>query len=139
MFPAYVNYWLNLFSQVKCVQLDMTLVPSTTDEVKGDQDAVLAIAGQLSSTTAPTAYGDVANNSDSQAYPILLDTRGMGRYHAIRHTRDLQWANSASPVPTPSIYAGCPGGIGFYGSGFPVSTTIGSIRICGTYRVRMWT
>jgi hypothetical protein len=138
MFPQFSS-WNLLFSQVKCVQLDVVIVPATVDEVKGDVDAVLAIAGQLSNTTTPSSYADLNNNSDSQTYPVLLDTRGLGRYHSIRHTQDLLWASSVSPVPTPSLYAGCPGGIGLYGSGFPLSSSIGSLRITGTYRLRMWT
>lgn len=138
MFPQYSNWSLN-FSRVRCVQLDINLVPVQANETKGDIDAVLAIAGNIQNTTAPSSYADLINNSDSQIYPILLDDRGLGRYHAIRHTKALLWASSVSPVPTPSLYAGCPGGIAFYGAGFPASTQFGTIRITGTYMVSMWT
>jgi hypothetical protein len=138
MFPQFAD-WNLVLGQVRCVQLDVTVTPAQANETKGDINASLAIAGNVQNTTTPSSYADVMNNSDSQIYPILLDDRGLGRYHAIRHGKELGYASSVSPVPTPSLYQGCPGGIGFYGSGFPVSTTIGALRITGTYQMRMWT
>jgi len=129
----------NLFTQVKCVQFNVTIYPGTTDEVKGDLAAVLAFASNISATATPSSYSSVADNGDSQTYPLLLDTSARGRYIALRHRRNLGFTNTAQPVPTSNLYAGCPGGIGFYGSGFPVSTGVGSLHYSGTYIFSMRT
>jgi len=125
-----------LFAQVKCVQLEIIIYPTTTDEVKGDILPPLALGGSLAVGSTPASYAVVIDNTDSQEYPILLDTTGRGRYHAIRHSRNLQFAAVSSPTPSTSIYAGCPGGIAIYGGAFPANTQIASVTIRGTYLLR---
>lgn len=132
MFAEWSNL-LALFTQVKCIQLDVRIVPNQVDETKGTLDAVVAIAGNLQVTTTPSAISDLSDNPDCQLYPVLLDTAGVGRYHAIRHTNRLIFSSTASPNPSSSIYTGCPGGIAFYGSGLPVSTQLMNILYYGTY------
>ena len=137
---ALFNDWssvFQLFKQVKCVQFDLRIEPTASNETKGDFVPNLAISGSLTTSSTPSTYQSVVDNQDSQIYPILKDQSGKGRYHAIRHTRQLEWASTASPAPSTSIYAGCPGGIGIYGDTFPVSSTIASLLITGTYLLRV--
>jgi len=132
--------WTNvaaLFAQVKCVQFEVRIFPTGTDEVKGDVQPMLAVGSSLGDASAPSSYQAVLDNGDSQIYPIYLDTTARGRYHSLRHKGNLQWATTGNPNPSTSIYAGCPGSLGFFGNGFPASTNVATLHICGTYKLRM--
>jgi hypothetical protein len=131
LFSEWTN-WSTVFAQVKAVQLECTF-RSAYVETKGDTITNLAISGNLQSNGAPGSYAVVIDNGDSQTWPLTLDTAGVGRYHAIKHKKSLQWAAIASPFPSGNNYVGCPGGIGMYGSSYPVSTHLFDILVVGTY------
>jgi hypothetical protein len=132
MFPEYAAYSA-LYANVKCVQFEATFYAATSDEVKGDTSIGMAISSNLQTATAPGSYSVIADNGDSQLWPSLLDTTASGRYHAFKHGRGLLWAASGTPVPDSNAYAGCPGGIGVYGSGYANSTLIATVTVVGTY------
>lgn len=129
--------WTNLFNQVKCVQLEVKILPTTSDEVKGDAQPGVVIGSNLISIAVPSIYGSVSDNPDSQIWTPLNDNSGKGRYHSMHHFRRLGWANTNDPSPKDlagvPLYIGCPGGIAIYGSGFAVSTQIFLFQAVGTY------
>jgi hypothetical protein len=131
LFPEWTDV-SPLFAQVKCVQLECTY-RSCYVETKGDTLMNLGISGNLQSNGNPGSYTVVIDNGDSQTWTPTLDTACRGAYHAIRHLPSLQWAAIASPFPSGNNYIGCPGGIGCYGSGYPVSTQLFNIHVVGTY------
>jgi len=134
LFPEWSD-WLALFGSVKCIQLEVKLHSATTDEVKGDVNRGLIMAGNLQNVTVPSNYTSVADNADSQSWNVLQDTTPTGRYHAIRHSRSLEWAAASLPVPSNSNYIGCPGGIAFYGDTMPANLTICTVHVVGTYKL----
>lgn len=123
------------FGRIKCRQLECTLTPETTNETKGDTTANLVIASNLMANTVPSSYQTVADNADSQQWPLFTDLSGRGIYHSMRHQRSLVPASTGTPFPNTNIYAGTPGGIAIYGAGFPISSTLCLIRIVGTYEL----
>jgi len=132
LFPEWTD-WLALFGNVKCVQLEVKILPQSIDEVKGDTPGVLNMASNLQTTTTPTTAQSVADNSDSQIWNMLSDSTGTGRYHALRHKRSLIFASTSSPVPSSNTYGGCPGGIAFYANGLPINTGVIYVHVVGTY------
>jgi hypothetical protein len=132
LFGEYTD-WLALFGNIKCVQLEVKMLPQSIDEVKGDTPGVLCIASNLNTNTLPTSAQSLADNTDSQFWNFINDSTGIGRYHAMRHKKSLEWATTGVPVPSSNSYIGCPGAIGFYANGLPVSTGIISVHVVGTY------
>jgi len=109
-----------------------------TDDTKGDVPEPLAIASSTSPTlVVPSTFQQVIDNGDAQLWPVIQDYSGRGRYHACRLT-GLTWALTSTPNPGSSsgIGAGCPGSIIMYGSGYPNSVQVCSIKYTGTYLLR---
>lgn len=134
LFPEWAS-WATLFGAIKCIQLEITVMNTTLDETKGDVVGLLHFGGNLQTATAPSSVSVLEDNIDYQNWNILMDTSGTGRYHALRH-KQLAWAASSSPIPTGTIGAGCPGGIGLYASALPLSTTVGNVRVRGIYKLK---
>jgi hypothetical protein len=134
LFPEWSD-WSALFQHVKCVQLEVKLLAQTSDEVKGDVNRGLVVAGNLQNITVPSNYGSVADNGDSQIWNPLQDQSSRGLYHAIRHRSSIEWASSSTPSPSSIQYVGCPGGIAIYGDTLPASLGIILLHITGTYKV----
>lgn len=132
LFPEWTNFG-TLFSGIKCVQLECTFMPSSSDEVKGDASIGVAIAGNLTSiSNFATSYIATMDNGDSQHWNPTLDTSGRGVYHSIKHRKSLLWGGTATPASSAAVYAGAVGGIGMYAS-TAVSLNLFSIRVVGTY------
>jgi hypothetical protein len=121
-----------LFSQIRCVQLEVTFVPLSLDEVKGDTTYSISISSNLQVATTPGSYGVVDDNCDSQLYPFATDTSGRGRYHALRHSPKLGFSSIGTPASS-TIYSGCPGAIQIFASPLANSTIYLSCQIVGTY------
>jgi hypothetical protein len=125
--------WAALFSAIKCVQLECTFMPSSSDEVKGDASIGVAIAGNLTSiANFATSYLAAMDNGDSHHWNPVLDTSGRGIYHSIRHRPSLNWGGTSTPASSSAVYAGAVGGIGMYAS-TAVSLNLFTIRVVGTY------
>jgi hypothetical protein len=134
MFPEWSS-WAALFSQVRCVQLEIRCIPIYVDEVKGDSNNGLLLAGNLQSTTVPSTYQTLSDNADVQSWNPITDTGGQGRYHAISHSKLLGFTASSTPVPSANNYMGCPGGIAFYGSGYTAGINVTNIIVTGHYEL----
>ncbi len=132
LFPEYTSF-ASIYGQVKAVQMDIRMVPTTQNETKGDTNEGLAIASNLQVASAPTGYTDVADNRDCQLWSFITDNSGRERFHSAKHRPDLQWASTTNPVPTSTQYVGCPGSILFYGSSLPVSLKIMLVMCRVTY------
>jgi len=134
LFPEWTN-WSALFSSVKAVQLECVF-KSKYVETKGDVPGDVIIGSQfVVGGSFPNTYQTAADNTDSQSWPITNDTSGRGAYHAFRHLKRLAPAASNDPDPTGDAALGCPGGISVYGSSLPISLSLVSILVVGTYIV----
>lgn len=133
LFPEYSSI-STLYSHIKCIQLEITFMPCTSDEVKGDATIGLVISGNLMRNGAPGSYAGAVDNGDSQSWNPVLDVSGRGRYHAIKHRPSLQWNVSTTTGNTVN-YSGCPGGIAMFGSGFLPSTAVFTALVVGSYLV----
>lgn len=138
---AIFNEWTNnsnMWQNVKILQFEAEFVRVQTDDTKGDVPEPLAIASSTSPTLViPSSFQQVIDNGDSQLWPVIQDYSGRGRYHSTRLTQ-LAWALTSTPNPGVSsgIAAGCPGSIIMYGSGYPNSVQVCSIKYTGTYMLR---
>jgi len=134
IFSEWTN-WAALFASVKCVQLEV-ICKSKYVETKGDVPGVVVIGGNIQQGGSfPSTYATAADNTDSQTWNITNDTSGRGVYHAIRHLKKLMPAATNDPDPTGDAYIGCPGGIAFYGNALPITTSMMTVHIVGTYVV----
>jgi len=132
LFPEWTNV-AALFSAIKCIQLECTFVPSTSDEVKGDSQFGVSIAhNRTSISNFATSYAATEDNEDSQTWNAILDQSGRGRYHAFRHLKSLNWGGTATPASSAAVYAGAVGGIGMYCS-TAVSLQLFTVHVCATY------
>jgi len=137
MFTEWTNY-SNTYQNVKVLQFEVEMVRVQTDDTKGDIPEPLIIASSTSpSLVVPSTFQQVVDNGDSQIWPVIQDYSGKGRYHAVRMSQ-LTWALTSTPNPGSStgIGAGCPGSIILFGTGYPASVQIISIKITGTYLLR---
>jgi len=134
MFPEWTLI-AQLFSAIKCVQLECHLSPASSDEVKGDTNIGVIIASNMTSiSNFATSYTAISDNADRQTWNPILDQSGRGRYHALRHRPTLQWGGTSTPASSAAVYAGAVGGIGFFGTG-AVSLLTFTVMVVGTYRL----
>jgi hypothetical protein len=134
MFPEWTSL-ATLFGQVRLVQMELRLTPCGVDETKGDVTNPLAYSPVQATASAPSSYQAVMDNAGSSLWNCLTDTSGKTRYTSIRGRGNI-FASTSSPAPSTSIYAGCPGGFGFYLTPTPVSTQICLIAIKAVYEFR---
>jgi len=128
----------NMWQNVKVLQFEAEFVRVQTDDTKGDIPEPLAIASSTSPILViPSTFQQVIDNGDAQLWPVIQDYSGRGRYHATR-IRGQTWATVSTPNPGSStgISAGCPGSIIMYGTGYPASVQVCSIKYTGTYLLR---
>lgn len=136
-FPEWANV-AALFNEVKLLQFEAYFQKTEVDETKGDVFNSLGIASIYTGiSSTPANYQAVMDNADSQSWPLGSDQSGKSRYHAFR-MRQVAWATVTTPNPGSSngIAAGCPGYIIVYGSGYPISTEMGWLKVVGTYLLR---
>jgi len=120
---------ITLYTQVRIRALRVQIIPA----IGLTQGYALAVAGSMSSLAAPTAYSTIAENADSVL--IYLGQTGVRGYtHRLKLTRNIEFANTGTPVP--GDYAGCPGAIQIYGEGFTASATVASTLVEGFYEFR---
>jgi len=129
---------VNLFQNVKVLQFEAEFVRVQTDDAKGDTPEPFVIASSSQpQLVIPSTFQQVADNGDAQIWPVIQDYSGRARYHAAR-IRGQTWASVGTPNPGSStgISAGCPGSIVIFGTGYPFSVQVCSIKYTGTYLFR---
>lgn len=116
----YNSYWLNLYSEVKLVQLRVQFLPnfSETKDVTILTGTPLAIAASTNAIAPPSSVDAVLDNANSILYNMMNDTSQIGRIHTLRGTQ-LAWAAATSPGGL--TYAGTPGSIQIFGQNYPAS------------------
>jgi hypothetical protein len=137
LFSEWTNF-VNTWQNVRVLQFEAEFVRVNTDDTKGDIPEPLAIASSTSPTlVVPSTFQQVIDNGDAQLWPVIQDYSGRGRYHATRMS-GITWALTSTPNPGTSsgISAGCPGSIIFFGTGYPASVQVCSIKFTGTYLLR---
>jgi len=125
-YAEHTNYLANLFTEMRVVRSRFTLtslLPFTINEAKETTNGSLAVGiFNRTSSGLPTlsSWDQVLDNQPSFMWPVCSDTTGRGRILTSTWTHvNFQLVTTSSPD-----YAGCPGGLMFYGSGMPVSSSI---------------
>jgi len=122
-FPEHINYLVNLFTEMRVVRSRWHLVPAlpfSSTESKTTTNQVLAVAVWTrapSSLPSLVSYDQVLDNQPSKLWACASDTSGRGLTMSSRfNVVNYQLTTAAS-----TDYAGCPGGIMYYGNSFPAS------------------
>lgn len=129
----FVNYWQELYSEIKLVSFKVNFLPSFEETKGAVAGQPLAIASNLNNTTTPTSYALLTDNADCKIYNVLNDTSSRGYTHFFKG-KNLAYTSVSSPAT--AGYAGCPGGIGVYGSNYTVTQGVTFYMYLGIYRVR---
>jgi len=120
---------ITLFSQVKMHKFTCHF----TADIGLTQGQVIAVSGVLSSLAGnPSTFDNSWDNADSKLWaPKEVSLHGF--VHSISGS-DLNWA--IVTTPNPGSYAGVPGAIQWYGSGFGATVTVGQVSMEGIYCFR---
>lgn len=116
-----------LFSQFRVVAFSVQFC-LTDNTLNG---APVCIGGSFSSFAAPGSYNAVAENADSRFWQASLDKTRTGYKHTLRFPRRIDFSNTGTPVP--GDWAGAPGAIQVFASGWPESTNCVSYLVEGFY------
>jgi len=116
-----------LFDEVKLVSLRVEIFM-----LCGTTQATASFGCFLSNTTTPSSEQAVLASGNSKKLGCNNNTSIPCKIKLVPGT--LNWATTSSPAPGP--YAGCPGSIQVYGSGFTPSTTITQMGVFGQYLLR---
>jgi len=126
-----------LYSQVRMISFSVIFTPVAPEDTKvitSSGGNAAYVSGVLSSlATAPTTRSQVFDNADCKIFCPLSMTTGRPYVHTIR-PRSVNWAVVTSP--NPGSFAGCPGGIQYYGDGYPITTPIFAVSMMGIYEFR---
>lgn len=136
--------WTHLkdrWSMVRCLGLKCTftsILPFSGYDSKTVDIAPAEISCNLISQTAPAAYASSIDNYGQKTWNMGSDTSRGGIVVYLEHDKkSLGWLPTSSPSAVTGPYAGCPGGVGLYFSGGPVSASrIGTITVQGYYQFR---
>lgn len=122
-YTEHVSYLANLFTEMRIVRSRWHLVSQLTgllNETKLAQNPVFAVGvftRTPSSLPSVTSVNQVLDNQPSKIWNIAADTTQTGLIMSAR----FNVVNYQLTTTTSTDYAGCPGGILFYGGGFPLS------------------
>jgi hypothetical protein len=132
----------SLFAGVRLKRFECQFSPANTlSETKtlGFQGLAIAVFPQAD-PSVPSSYDSVIDNADSRMWSIQVDTSPLGYTHKWRPYPKPIFAGTDNPILTASgsggANIGCPGGIGFYGTAFPASVQVMTVRITGWYQFR---
>lgn len=139
-YAEHVSYLANLFTEMRVVRSRWHLVPQqpfTSTESKSTVNGALAVAvwtRNPSSLPSLTSLNQVMDNQPSKLWPVMSDTTGRG----LQMKANFRRLNYQLVTTTSTDYAGCPGGLMFYGNAFPASTEIfiAHIEVYIQYRAR---
>lgn len=134
------THYQDRYSQVRCVGIFMNFtsnLPFDGKESSTTSYAPIVIAPNLVSQSAPVAYDSVVDNYGQKTWNVGADTSKSGiTIHLSHDLKTLGWLPTGNPSAVTGPYAGCPGGVGWYGSDFPTSIQIGRVTIRGIYQFR---
>lgn len=126
-----------LYSQVRMIEFSIYFTPVSPEDTKQINTSggnAIFISGVLSSlAAAPTTRAQVWDNADAKILNVLSFTTGKPYKHTIR-PRSTNWAIVTSP--NPGSFAGCPGGIQYYGDGFAATVPCFAVSMEGIYEFR---
>jgi len=138
MDPSSAGYnfteWANLsalFDEVRLSSFHVQIVPYFNSTV-ALVNAPLAIGTNLVVSTAPGTIGAVINLADAYFLNAAMRSN-KGHTHHFRAT-DLAWSAVSSVTVTP--YAGCPGSIQMFCTGYSAVVNAYQARVCGVYQFR---
>jgi len=123
-YTEHTSYLANLFTEMRVLRSSWHLVsqlPFSINESKEVSNGVLAVGvWQRGSSGLPslTSINQILDNQPSKLWACCSDTTGRGLRMSAKWSR----LNYILTTATSQDYAGCPGGLFFYGSGFPAST-----------------
>jgi len=127
-----------LYSQVRLISFCLSFAPCPLEDTKlsGTTAGSTIVVSSVLSTIggAATARSQVWDNADAKVYNLLANQGKTPFKHYLRPKGTLQWA--VVTTPNPGSYAGCPGGIQWYGDNFPDSSSIMTVYIEGIYEFR---
>ncbi len=127
-FPEW-NSLTVLFSEFRLKSLSVQFVPRAgTAGIK----SALAVAGNLGTAAAPSAFANLTDNADCK-YVVWNTTTPLGYTHTL-HGTDLNWSQVTSPTTEP--YAGAPGSIQYYMESSQTSTVHYDCMVWGIYQFR---
>jgi len=125
-YTEHVSYLANLFTEMRIVRSQWHLVPTlpfSSNESKETTNPVLAVAiftRNPSSLPSITSLNQVLDNQPSKLWAPCSDTSGRG----LKMSAKFNIVNFQLVTTSSTDYAGCPGGMFWYGSGFPISSNI---------------
>jgi len=138
MDPSSAGYnfteWANLsalFDEVRLKSFHVQFVPYLNTTV-ALVNAPLAVGTNLVVSTAPGTIGAVINLTD--AYFLNPAMRSPKGHRHNFHATDLAWSATSSVTVTP--YAGCPGSIQLFCTGYAAGTNAYQARVTGIYQFR---
>lgn len=126
--------WQSLYSEVKVQSLTVWVFPRFAESKSVISDGTpLIVAGSTNITSIPTSLDVVADNASARAINVLNMTSPNGFKYWLKWTGIL-WGPSASPGGITST--GCPGSIGFYGSGYAANVPFAFVKYQLILRLR---
>jgi len=115
-----------IYSEVKVVSLTVWVFPRFAESKSVITDGTpLIIAGSTNVTSPPSSLDVVADNASARGVNILNMSSPNGYKYWLKW-RDILWGPVGSPGGITST--GCPGGIGFYGTGYAASVPLAFVQ-----------
>jgi len=125
---------ITLFTQFRVLAFRVQFCLTGDQKDTGLSGAPVAIAGSFSSLSAPGSYDTVIENADSKFWQASNDKTRFGYTHTLKFPRKIDYTNVGTPVP--GDFAGAPGAITLYASGWPNTTNCISTLIEGFYEFK---
>jgi len=127
-----------LFSEVRVIKFTvhfMIAAPPVDSKIDGTLPGnTFTVSSVLSNIGAtPTSSAQVFDNADAKVYS-LYHTQRTPIQHTLKQRNRLNFAIVTAPAP--GSYAGCYGGIQWYGDNVAASVTLGYAKIEGIYEFR---
>jgi len=122
---------VSLFSEVRILRLTIQLV---SYNVTTGANTPVAVGFNPTTSAAPSNEGAVIQLADSEYWACNADRTNRGLKFDVSFDSRLGFSTTSSVTTTP--YAGCPGSIQIYGSGFGVSTAYFKVLVMGLYQFR---
>jgi len=130
-YTEHVSYLANLYTEYKVVRARWHLLPNlpfTSSDAKFTGNPLLAVGvwtRNPSSLPTLTSLNQVLDNQPSRLWAVCSDTTPRGLpMHASFARLNYQLVTTTS-----TDYAGAPGGLMYYGSGFPATNPIFAVHV----------
>jgi len=122
---------VTLFSEVRILRFTLQFV---TYNVTTGANTPVAIGYNPVGTGVPGSEGAVVQLADSRYWACGSDRSKLGLKFSVTFDPRLDFSPTSTVVTTP--YAGCPGCVQTFGSGFGVSTPYYKVLVMGLYQFR---